>query len=367
MTPQRVMMPAGKERPKRMSPLTNTAERSSLQVFPERDKEFRYWLGVDGGGTHTRAEIYFAPAAPFEDLSDRLIGRGRADAANFLRVGLESAVSSIKKAVAEACREAEISPSQIAAACIGLAGVQHPKHHRQMLEALRAVLPVAEITLETDARVALAGATGLRPGVVVIAGTGSIACGINAQGEFARAGGWGPTMGDEGSGFYIGRRALEAAMAAFDQRGEPTMLTEQVCRHFHVASPAELPAVIYNSTASVMREIAQLSRVVVEVARAGDATAKKILSDAAGELARAVNAVIKRLGLRRESFQVAYVGGVFEAGELVLAPLAERVKRYAPHALVAPPQFTPVVGAVKMAMVRRLRDESLNAQQQAVA
>jgi N-acetylglucosamine kinase-like BadF-type ATPase len=324
-------------------------------------------LGVDGGGTHTRAEIYAAPADPFADLSNRLVGRGRADAANFHRVGLESAVNSIKKAVNEACSEAGISPAQITAACVGLAGVQHPKHHRQMLDALSVALPIRDISLETDARVALAGATGLRPGVVVIAGTGSIACGINAQGEFARAGGWGPTMGDEGSGFYIGRRALEAAMADFDERGEPTALTEQVCRHFRVASPAELPAVIYNSTASVMREIAQLSRVVVDAARAGDATAQKILSDAAGELARAVNAVIKRLGLRRESFQVAYVGGVFEAGDLVLAPLAERVRRYAPHAVIAPPQFTPMVGAVKMAMARRLRDESLNAQQQAVA
>jgi len=349
------------------TPLTDHSDQTLSGSSESRNQSFHYWLGVDGGGTNTRAEIYYAPADPFKDFSDCLIAQVRADAANFLRVGLESALGNIKKAVAEACSGAGITPSQIAAACVGLAGVQHPKHNRQMLEALRAAFPIREISLETDARVALTGATGMKPGIVIIAGTGSIACGINANGEFARAGGWGPTMGDEGSGFYIGRRALEAAMAAFDQRGEPTALTEKVCRHFNVASPAELPAVIYNSSASVMREIAQLSRTVVEVAQAGDLIAQQILSDAAVELARAVNAVIKRLGMRREAFQVAYVGGVFEAGEMVLAPLRKAVTKFASRAEIAPPQFPPVVGAVKMAMAHKLRNERLSAEQQAVA
>lgn len=350
-----------------MTPLTDFADSVPRRAHTGRGEVSHYWLGVDGGGTNCRAEIYHAPASPLADFSRRLVGQGRADAANFHRVGLESAVNSVKKAVNEACREAGVTPAQIHAACIGLAGVQHPKHHRQMMDALAEVLPISDISLETDARVALAGATGLQPGVVIIAGTGSIACGTNARGEFARAGGWGPTMGDEGSGYYIGRRALEAAMADYDQRAEPTALTERVCRHFNVASPAELPSVIYNSSASVMREIAQLSKPVVEAAREGDATAQKILSDAAVELARAVVAVIKRLGLRREAFQVAYVGGVFEAGELVLEPLRAAITKVAPRAAVAPPQFPPVVGAVKMAMARKLRNESLVAEQQAVA
>jgi N-acetylglucosamine kinase-like BadF-type ATPase len=253
-----------------MTPLTDFADSVPRRAHAGRGEVSHYWLGVDGGGTNCRAEIYHAPAVPLADFSLRRVGQGRADAANFHRVGLESAVNSVRKAVNEACREAGVTPAQIHAACIGLAGVQHPKHHRQMMDALAEVLPIPDISLETDARVALAGATGLQPGVVIIAGTGSIACGTNARGEFARAGGWGPTMGDEGSGYYIGRRALEAAMADYDQRAEPTALTERVCRHFGVASPAELPSVIYNSSASVMREIAQLSRAVVESAREFD-------------------------------------------------------------------------------------------------
>ncbi len=301
----------------------------------------RLWLGVDGGGTNCRAAIV--------DANALVCGEGRAEAANFLRVGLEAAIKHIKIAVDEACKHAGTEPSKITTACVGLAGVSHPDHHRRMLAALKQVLPIPKIALETDARVALAGATGNEPGIVIIAGTGSIACGINDRGRFARAGGWGPTMGDEGSGSYIGRRALEAVVMAYDYRGEPTGMMEPVLRHFGVASPPELPPVIYDSPAEVVGKIAQLSRIVVTAAQEGDKVAMKILKDAADELARAAIAVIEQLRMENDTFRVAYVGGVFEAGELILAPLREEIHRWAPNAEIAPPIDPPVIGAVMMA------------------
>jgi N-acetylglucosamine kinase-like BadF-type ATPase len=222
-----------------------------------------------------------------------------------------------------------------------------------MLAALKEALPIPEISLETDARVALAGATGNLPGIVIIAGTGSIACGINARGRFARAGGWGPTMGDEGSGSYIGRRALEAVVMAYDYRGEPTSMMEPVLRHFGVLSPPELPPVIYDSPAEVLGKIAQLSKIVVNAAQEGDKVAVEILKDAAVELARAATAVIEQLRMEKESFIVAYVGGVFEAGELILAPLRDEIQKVAPNAEIAPPIDPPVIGAVKMAIAMK--------------
>jgi N-acetylglucosamine kinase-like BadF-type ATPase len=219
-----------------------------------------------------------------------------------------------------------------------------------MLAALKKALPIPEITLETDARVALAGATGNLPGIVIIAGTGSIACGINARGRFARAGGWGPTMGDEGSGSYIGRRALEAVVMAYDYRGRPTSMMEPVLRHFGVSSPPELPPVIYDSPAGVMGKIAQLSRIVVNAAQSGDRVAVEILKDAAVELARAAIAVVEQLRMEKDTFRVAYVGGVFEAGEMILSPLSDEIRKVAPHAEIAPPIDPPVIGAVRMAM-----------------
>ncbi|MEK7831153.1 MAG: BadF/BadG/BcrA/BcrD ATPase family protein, partial [Acidobacteriota bacterium] len=240
----------------------------------------RFWLGVDGGGTNSRAAIV--------DEAGTIWGEGRSDAANLLRVGLDNAVGNIRQAINDACREAGISLEQISAACIGLAGVSQPDYHRQMLEALRAALPIPSILLETDARVALAGATGNQPGVVIIAGTGSIACGINSRGRFARAGGWGPIMGDEGSGSYIGRRALEAVMMSYDFRGEATSMTAPVLRHFGVSSPPELTTVVYDSSSKekgeVQAKIAQLSPIAVLAAEQGDEVATGILREAASEI-----------------------------------------------------------------------------------
>jgi N-acetylglucosamine kinase-like BadF-type ATPase len=308
----------------------------------ERDKHPRFWLGIDGGGTNCRAAV--------ADDEGAVRGEGRADAANFIRVGLDAAIRQIKHAVHEACAQAGIEAAQLTAACAGLAGTSHPDHHRQMLAALKAALPIRDLTLETDARVALAGATGNQPGVVIIAGTGSIACGLNARGRFARAGGWGPVMGDEGSGSYIGRRALEAVLMAYDYRGQPTVMLEPILRHFNVSTPPELAPVIYDDPERAQREIAQLSRIAVRAAQAGDGVAGAIIRDAAVELSRAAVAVIEQLRMETDAFQVAYVGGVFEAGEAILAPMREEIVNAAPRARIAPPVHPPVIGAVKMAM-----------------
>jgi N-acetylglucosamine kinase-like BadF-type ATPase len=323
----------------------NTVTSEAVLVDAHTQTKMGYWLGVDGGGTNSRAAIV--------DEAGIALGEGRSDAANLLRVGLENAVLHIHQAVRDACREAGMEISQIAAACIGLAGVSQPDYHRQMLDALKAALPIPAIQLETDARVALAGATGNQPGVVIIAGTGSIACGINSRGRFARAGGWGPIMGDEGSGSYIGRRALESVMMSYDFRGEATSMTAPVLRHFGVSSPPELTTVIYDSSAKekgeVQAKIAQLSRVAVEAAEQGDEVAIGILRDAASELAKTALAVIDQLRMERDTFRVAYVGGVFEAGELILKPLRDEIQKVAPNAELAPPLDPPVIGAAKMA------------------
>jgi len=307
------------------------------------------WLGVDGGGTNTRAAII--------NREGNVSGEGNALAANFLRVGLSDAVEHVTSAVEQACSVAGIDRSQIQAACFGLAGVGNAKHRRQMHDALLRALQIDAMSVETDARVALAGATNLEPGVVIIAGTGSIAYGMNDRGEYARAGGWGPAMGDEGSGHYIGRRALEAVVSAFDHRAPETSLTRDVCRHFGVTSPSELPPVIYDSPTEIMREIAQLSRIVVKAARGGDIVSRGILTDAAIELARAVAAVIERLKMRHQSFRVAYVGGVFNAGDMVITPMSESISVVAPHATVAPPLFPPVIGAAKLAQTASVSRE----------
>jgi len=204
--------------------------------------------------------------------------------------------------------------------------------------------------LTTDAEIALAGATDCQPGLVIISGTGSIAYGMNAQGQRARSGGWGPTFGDEGSGYDIARRALVAVASSFDGRLQPTALSERICRYFGIETPAELPPLIYDNEKGI--NIAALSEVVIEAAREGDAIATTILREAGVELARAVVAVIGRLHMQRDEFRVAYVGGVFSAGDLILQPIRERVAQIAPRATVAPPLFPPTIGAIKLVMMK---------------
>ncbi|HET9533315.1 MAG TPA: BadF/BadG/BcrA/BcrD ATPase family protein, partial [Blastocatellia bacterium] len=230
------------------------------------------------------------------------------------------------------------------------AGTSHPIHYHTMKDSLDRALRIKNLQLVTDAQAALSGALDRQPGIVVVAGTGSIAMGVNSAGEEARAGGWGPTLGDEGSGYDIARRALKAVMASFDGRSPQTVLTERFCKELGIATTADLPGVIYNSDSETI-EIASLALIVDEAAREGDIVAREILEQAGRELGGLAVSVIERLGLRSESFLVACVGSVFRSGEIVLKPFREVVLGVAPGARVGPPLFSPTIGAVKLARV----------------
>jgi glucosamine kinase len=300
----------------------------------------RYLLGIDGGGTKTHAVI--------TDPSCRVIGEGFSGAANPLRVGLEEAVSHIDQAVADACAQAGIEIGDIDSACAAIAGINHPIHYHTMKDALDEALQIAGLELVTDARAALEGALDGKPGVVVIAGTGSIAIGVNEAGEQARAGGFGPTLSDEGSGYYIAQRALKAVVSSFDGRSPKTLLVERVCNRLGVASPSDLPGVIYNSDSEPV-DIAPLAELVDEAAREGDEVARQILTAAGSELGRLAASVIEKLKLGSQAFRVACVGSVFRSGEVVLKPLRDAVLNVAPHAEIGPPLYPPAIGAAKLA------------------
>ena len=296
-------------------------------------------LGVDGGGTKTRAVV--------TDGEYRILGEGSAGPSNPLRVGFEDALAAIRTAVDHACEAAGVSRSEISTAEIGLAGVRRPEIRKRMRETLSA-LGVATFGLVTDSDIALFGATEGRPGMVIIAGTGSICCGINSLKKHFCSGGWGPIAGDEGSGSWIARRALQAVAQASDGRGHSTALTEAACEYFKVSRAAELSAAIYAPTMTNGR-IAGFCTLVIEAAKSGDSTANEIVKSAGKELGLAAVAAIRGLNMSSETFQVAFVGGVFAAGDLILKPLSEEVYREAPGAFFQPPRMSPVLAAAHMA------------------
>lgn len=300
-----------------------------------------YFIGVDGGASKTAALVVDEHGNP--------LGRGLAGGSNHLRVGIEEATRNIERAVNIAMVEAGIAMKQVEYAYCGVAGSDHPVHRERVVDSLRIFFPRGNFIVDTDARIALTGAIGFGAGIVIISGTGSVAFGRNAAGEEARAGGWGPTLGDEGSGYWIAREGLSAIVRAHDGRGFATRMTELLCEDYNMCEPDELPRFVYAATTHV-DDIARYGRLVIEAAAVGDVVARDILGRGGSELAECVLAIARRLHMADTEFPVAYVGGAFHAGDLLLDPMRLRITRDAPGATLAPPRSSPVEGAAMMAM-----------------
>jgi N-acetylglucosamine kinase-like BadF-type ATPase len=318
-----------------------TTERRSADLLTARRLRSQHAVvGVDGGGTKTHAVII--------DAQDRVLGEGKSGPSNPLRVGIANAATSVREAIDRACEAAEVRRSDLIAAEIGLAGARREELRARMREALDN-LGIPDLEVVGDSDIALYGATDGDPGVVVIAGTGSICCGVNSGGKEICAGGWGPLLGDEGGGSWIARLALRAIAKATDGRGPKTSLSKDACDYFHVSNPEDLATAIY-SPAITSERLAGFGRYVIAAAKDSDQVAKHIMIEAGRELGIAAVAVIRKLKLERERFQVAYVGRVFgEAGEIVLSPLRDEVRKAAPKAYLAPPLFPPALAAARMA------------------
>jgi N-acetylglucosamine kinase-like BadF-type ATPase len=295
-------------------------------------------LGIDAGGTKTIALL--------ADAEGRIIGEGRAGAANLQTEG-ELEVEKILDAVIERATQARHVP--VAAVCLGMAGVDRQDDAVIIRDVMRRLGFRSNALIVNDALIALVAGAGASPGVVVISGTGSIAYGVSHLGVAARAGGWGPTLGDEGSGYWIGRRALAAVMRDVDGRGPQTDLTRLVLRHFSLTRPEGLVAEIYHQPQG-RRVIGSLGAVVDRAREDGDPVAIDIMQQAADELALAAASVITRLDMRGEPFPILLSGGMLRESVWLSAEVRRRMAEVAPRAVVAPLTAEPAVGAVRLAI-----------------
>jgi N-acetylglucosamine kinase-like BadF-type ATPase len=323
--------------------MVDLERRSTEMLTPRTLRSRSAVVGVDGGGSKTHAVIM--------EVNYRVLGEGAAGPSNPLRVGVVSAAAAIGEAIDKACVAAQVRRTDLVAAEIGLAGARRSELRARMKDAL-ANLEVPGIEVVSDADIALYGATNAEAGLVVVAGTGSVCCGINARSKRICAGGWGPVAGDEGGGSWIARRALQAIAHASDGRGPGTSLTSAACSYFHVTAPDDLSTAIYAPTITNER-LAGFGKHVIKAAKGKDRVARQIVAEAGTELGIAAAAVIRNLKMDNERFQVAYVGGVFDAaGELALGPMREEIKKVAPRAYLAPPRFAPAIAAARMARER---------------
>ncbi len=305
------------------------------------------FLGVDGGGTKTHIALM--------NIAGDVRCEGFSGPSNPLRVGVETAVANIVKAVTEACDSCGVSQGDIAAATLGLAGVRRADLRQRVRESFTMRLGIKRVEVFTDAEIALYGTTLGKPGLVVIAGTGSICLGKNAAGKIAISGGWGPLAGDEGGGVGIAQRALHTVAKASDGRGSATLLSERASEYFRASGPENLIVAIYSPQVDNTR-IAGFARLVVETALEGDRIAVEILKDAGFELGLAACAVIKKLKLDRTKVPIGCVGSIFNAGKLLTTPMLDTVHACAPYAFLTEPLMPPAHAAAMMSLRRPNND-----------
>jgi N-acetylglucosamine kinase-like BadF-type ATPase len=287
-----------------------------------------YFLGVDGGQSSTYALI--------GDRTGRVLGWGRGGPSNHVAEseGRAKFTSAILGCLSAACAEAGLDTASIrfAACCLGFSGGPADKEG-----ILREILASDRTLVTHDALIALSGATAGEPGLITIAGTGSIAFGRNAAGKTARAGGWGYIFGDEGGGFYIARQALRAALRFEEGWSAPTSLRSLLLAATGASDANELLHRFYTPEFSRPR-IAGFAKLVDEAAENGDGIAREILVDAAEKLAALAGAVRKQLFNEVEPVRLAYIGGVFRS-RVVLEHFRELTA-------ATPPIYGPAAGAL---------------------
>jgi N-acetylglucosamine kinase-like BadF-type ATPase len=182
-----------------------------------------------------------------------------------------------------------------------------------------------------------------------VAGTGSIAYGRNARGEAARAGGWGYILGDEGSGYWIGRTAVRAVLREADRRGERTTLTPRLMKHFNVSRPQDLIHEVYYGGLRPTA-IGALSPHVQAAYDEGDHVAAGILDGAARELTSSALSVARRLGLEDGALTFVLAGGVFKGVPWLIGEMTRRLTTFATTATVRVLEVEPAAGAVRLAL-----------------
>ena len=298
----------------------------------------RYVLGIDAGGTKTVCHL--------ADENGTLVAESRGGGANLQAAG-ELQVEKVLHDVMEAAiGERDIVPAAI---CLGIAGVDRADDSAVVRGIMRRIGFKARTLVVNDALVALeAGAPGVA-GVVIISGTGSIAYGRNDRNQGARAGGWGHVLGDEGSGYWIGRAALRAVLREADRRGPRTALTALLLEHFDVGAASSLIHEVYQNRLRPAA-IGALAECVQAAFTSGDEAATGILRGAADELESAGLSVARRLGLENARFTFILAGGIFRAVPWLREELQRRLPRAVPGADVRLLDREPAAGAVSLAI-----------------
>ena len=275
-------------------------------------------MGLDGGGTKTDCVLM--------DAGGRVLGRGRGGASNPSRIGFDAARIGVLAAARASLREAGKQIESVTDVCAGLAGVGRSENAQRMRGELREIFATAKIEVCTDLDLGL-DAAGLRPAIVLVAGTGSAAIGRDAAGRVARSGGYGPKKGDEGSAFAVGKSAVEAVQSA---KGEPAAdLRGKILEQLSVDSLNKVVGLADEEADAVYPHVFPA---IANAADEGNEIARKFLRDAVKSLAELVAGVQEELKLNGTEFLLGKTGGMIGSSTFLEETLDAELRRIAPRA-----------------------------------
>lgn len=297
-----------------------------------------YVIGIDGGGTKT--------AGILATEVGEIVAKVQAGPSNYHVVGIEQTQAVLLQIITKLSTQIGNTTLQSIPVCIGMAGLGR-EEDRIVIGQICDEIGINEDRILThDAHIALVGGTGKQAGVIVISGTGSIVYGINESGKEVRAGGWGYLLGDEGSGYDIALKGLQAITRAADKRGQPTLLTDLILKRLELKTPNEL---IRWTHAANRDEIAQLAGLVFEAAELKDERAIQIVDNAFSELACAVETVTVQLNFTQQ-FDIVFNGGILLNQALLADKLQRWIEKIIIGSNVIKPIHEPAYGAVLLAM-----------------
>nr|WP_309100193.1 BadF/BadG/BcrA/BcrD ATPase family protein [Fredinandcohnia onubensis] len=280
-------------------------------------------LAVDGGGTKTLAVLV--------DANGTILGEGRAGATNYHVAGAIKVKEALDKAILAAFKNAGIDPgSVVKKAVFALAGIDTDNDEKEVSRVVKETvsglpIKIERLQVENDCLSALLGSTQNKAGVLLIAGTGSIVFAHDGNNRIVRSGGWGHRFGDEGSGYWIGKQAIESVLKMQDGRGEDTLLAKLVLEKFDFTKIEELYNWAYSDSYTV-DDVGALATTVDEAFRMGDQVSRRILERAVEELLLLVHTAIENAGIQQNEFDLILQGGVFQNNHYIKNQVRNRIQ-----------------------------------------
>ncbi|EAL65265.1 hypothetical protein DDB_G0284433 [Dictyostelium discoideum AX4] len=310
------------------------------------------FIGIDGGGTKTSTVAV--------DSNGQELARHTSPCSNYHSVGEDLAKAAINEGIKYVIRKVKETITDddnkevtVGSICLGMSGVDREKDKLLVKSWVTELLGESiNYSIHNDAIVALSSGTqGKLFGVVIICGTGCISLGFNREGVSGRSGGWGPLLGDYGSGYQIGYDILRHVLKAKDQVGPKTSLTQVLLEKLQLTKEEDLISWAYDPKTQSWQKFAQLSPLAFEQAQLGDEISNLILVDAANALYDLINSVIKKLGLdKEEKFPLVYTGGNIERKGILSDLLSKKIMENYPNAEILNTTCDPSMGAALLAL-----------------